>query len=83
VSILPFPQRQRPEGSLTVTVKVQEAVRPELSMAVAATVVVPKGKLNPETGLYTTEEIPQFTKAAQTGAETVMGAIVGQVIVGF
>jgi hypothetical protein len=39
--------------SLTVTVKLQEPVLFELSVAVQVTVVVPLGKVEPERGLQT------------------------------
>jgi hypothetical protein len=40
--------------STTVTVKLHEAVLPDASVAVAVTVVVPFGKVEPEGGLLTT-----------------------------
>jgi hypothetical protein len=69
-----------------VTVKLQEAVLPEVSVAVQVTVVVPSGKVDPDGGLQTTVATPQLSVA--TGAKVttaghaalVMGA--GQVIFG-
>jgi hypothetical protein len=77
--------------SLTVTVKLQVAVRPAASVAVELTVVVPTGKALPEAGTLTTVTPGQLSAALTvkfTTAEhwpgvlfTVMFA--GQVMVGF
>jgi hypothetical protein len=53
--------------SLTVTVKVQVAVLPELSVAVQVTVVVPLGKVEPEGGLQTTVTPGQLSAAVGVG----------------
>lgn len=50
-------------ASFTVTVKLQEAVLPEASVAVAETVVVPMPKLLPEAGEVTTVGLPQLSVA--------------------
>ena len=49
--------------SLTVTVKLQVAVLPDASVAVAVTVVVPFGKFVPEGGLVTTLTPGQLSDA--------------------
>jgi hypothetical protein len=69
-----------------VTVKLQEAVLREVSVAVQVTVVVPCGKVDPEGGLQTTVGTPQLSVAAGAKVTTagqaalVMGA--GQMIFG-
>jgi hypothetical protein len=55
------------EVSRTVTEKEQLTARPELSMTVAWTGVVPMGKLVPDAGLYTTDDIPQLSLIIQLG----------------
>lgn len=50
--------------SLTVTVNEQEAVLPELSVAVQVTVLVPSGKVEPEAGTQLTVAPEQLSVAA-------------------
>ena len=50
--------------SLTVTVNEQEAVLPELSVAVQVTVLVPSGKVEPEAGTQLTVAPGQLSVAA-------------------
>ena len=57
--------------SLTVTVKVHEAVLPEASVAVTVTVVVPTGNTEPEAGNATTDTPGQLSKAVGRVYETV------------
>jgi hypothetical protein len=49
--------------SLTVTVKLQEPLLPEVSVAVQVTVVVPFGKVEPEVGLQATVAPGQLSLA--------------------
>jgi hypothetical protein len=49
--------------SLTVTVKLQEPVLPEVSVAVQVTVVVPFGNIAPEAGLQATVAPGQLSLA--------------------
>jgi hypothetical protein len=70
-----------------VTVKLQEAVLPEVSVAVQVTVVVPCGKVDPDGGLQTTVATPQLSVA--TGAKVTTAGhaafvmFAGHVMVGF
>jgi hypothetical protein len=52
--------------SLTVTLKLHEAVLPAASVAVQVTVVVPTGKTEPDGGLQTmtTLPVPPLTRGA-------------------
>jgi len=76
--------------STTVTVKEQVAVFPDASVAVAVTVVVPFGKVEPEGGFAVTVTPAQLSVAVTaklTGAEhcpATQGTLIfaGQVIVG-
>jgi hypothetical protein len=76
--------------STTVTVKVQVAVRPAASRAVAVTVVVPRLNVEPDSGLYVIVA-PQLSVAVAanvTAAVQALGAVFtvmldGQAIVGF
>src|SRR6266850_1243684 len=47
--------------SLTVTVKLQFELSPDASVAVHTTLVVPFGKLNPDTGTHTIEPPAQLS----------------------
>jgi hypothetical protein len=53
-----------PVTSLTVTVKVQEPVLPDASVAVQVTVVVPTGKPDPDAGTHMTVGVPQLSVPA-------------------
>src|SRR5260370_12698573 len=57
-------------ASLTVTVKLQLATLPELSVALHVTVVVPTGKVDPLSGLHTTLAAPQLSLADGVGEVT-------------
>ena len=55
------------QGWLTVTVKVQVAVRFDVSVAVHVTVVVPTGKVEPEAGEQLVVTPAQLSEAVGAG----------------
>ena len=79
-------------ASRTVTVKVQEPILPDASVAVQVTVVVPTGKPDPEAGTQTTVALPQLsvpvgvvyvTVAVQVPTGALVTMFAGHVTVGF